>query len=366
MLSLFNEAFTVDKCRLLDTSFFWVDVFCKNQHKPAPDMEEFDSTLKAAGRAVISLYPSNAPIAFTRIWCLYELWTVARENHQLICTLHDDALSYFGSECEDEFKSRPEYFEEVQVYGYQIDESDHGLLKGRNVFTEEVKQRFIGRMKSKLTVHIETADARYPKDRDDILEKIRSSMGYERLNETIFENVCELLWGRIESKFGYSQCFQAICFDGNGEVSVPPSKSFNGVDTLSVKAVRDIVVGDFVLTMTGDVAQVVLVTKQAVGVNNSIEMCTIGGLKLTPEHPILDADGVWKKACDVAPGQMCYGVDYIYNFELTSGASSVLINGIAVMTLGQQIGFTEESDKLFGWGWKANPMRSRFIAIKSC
>ena len=33
---------------ILDSSFFWIDVFCKNQHIPAPAMDEFHKALKAS------------------------------------------------------------------------------------------------------------------------------------------------------------------------------------------------------------------------------------------------------------------------------------------------------------------------------
>jgi hypothetical protein len=33
--------------------YFWIDVFCKNQHLPAPAMEEFKNAMKASGKLLV-------------------------------------------------------------------------------------------------------------------------------------------------------------------------------------------------------------------------------------------------------------------------------------------------------------------------
>jgi hypothetical protein len=88
--------------------YFWIDVFCKNQHSPAPAMDEFKRAMNDAGdeahllifrfficsfyflgQLVIALWPRN-PVAITRIWCLYELWCAIADNIPIKAGFIDD------------------------------------------------------------------------------------------------------------------------------------------------------------------------------------------------------------------------------------------------------------------------------------
>ena len=102
---------------------------------------------------------------------------------------------------------------------------------------------------------------------------------------------------------------------------------------------------------------------------------------ITPDHPILwhgpqgnnssqDQTGVevveapqmeWVLPKTVLEVQRVYSVNTLYNFELSPGASSVVINGVGVITLGQEIGFEPISDAMYGWGWKNNHERHRYL-----
>ena len=47
--------------------------------------------------------------------------------------------------------------------------------------------------------------------------------------------------------------------------------------------------------------------------------------------------------------------------QLPNITTSVIINGVGVMSLGQEIGFEPISDALYGWGWNSNPERQRYL-----
>ena len=128
------------------------------------------------------------------------------------------------------------------------------------------------------------------------------------------------------------------------------------------------------ITADGKSAEIVLVTCDGVSKADGIDMCEHKGLWITPEHPILwQLDGqtelVWKMPKAVLKVQRVHFLEAIYNFELSSGASSVILNGVGVITLGQEIGFEPASDALYGWGWKHNPLRERYLVktnLESC
>ena len=83
----------------------------------------------------------------------------------------------------------------------------------------------------------------------------------------------------------------------------------------------------------------------------------INGLRVCPEHPVRSPNGSWSLASEHAPESVSY-VECMYDFELSCGHTAE-INGIELCTLGH--GFTiNDSDSLFGYGWKNNPRRALF------
>ena len=66
------------------------------------------------------------------------------------------------------------------------------------------------------------------------------------------------------------------------------------------------------------------------------------------------------------PSQVPYGA--VFNFELDPPAT-VAVSGVQLVTLGQELplhpggGATEESNKMYGWGWRRQPARrTRLLA----
>lgn len=132
------------------------------------------------------------------------------------------------------------------------------------------------------------------------------------------------------------------------------------------------------MTVEGKRAEIALITCDEVDSSVGADLCNFKGMWITPEHPILWHHGLqghnsmetevegstqseWVMPKAVLEVQRVYSVSALYNFELSPGASSVVINGVGVITLGQEIGFEPISDALYGWGWKTNHERQRYL-----
>lgn len=131
--------------------------------------------------------------------------------------------------------------------------------------------------------------------------------------------------------------------------------------------------------MEGQRAEIALITCDEIDSSVGADLCSCKGMWITPDHPIFwhspqgnsqdqIATGVgeappleWVLPKTVLEVQRVYTVNALYNFELSPGASSVVINGVGVITLGQEIGFEPISDALYGWGWKNNHERHRYL-----
>ena len=182
---------------ILDSSFFWIDVFCKNQHIPAPAMEEFHKALKAPEVAVIALFPQN-PIALQRIWCLFEIWTAVVNNIKILPTMSDEAFNHFGAAAKANFDSKSKLRVPVPA-------GDTRTIALRKTVTEEFRSAFIEEMKQKLVVRVEDSKATVPADIDTIMGLINKSTTVGQLNEDIFNAICETMWIRLENEYGYSK-----------------------------------------------------------------------------------------------------------------------------------------------------------------
>lgn len=129
--------------------------------------------------------------------------------------------------------------------------------------------------------------------------------------------------------------------------------------------------GDAVVTVEGKRAEIALITCDDVDMTIGVDACYCKGMWITAEHPILwhsphnkseeRTNPVWVMPQDVLEVQRAHSVDALFNFELSPGSSSVVINGVGVLTLGQEIGFDPDADALFGWGWKDNPIRKKYL-----
>lgn len=186
-----------DEEDILDSSFFWIDVFCKNQHIPAPAMEEFHKALKAPDVAVIALFPKQ-PIALQRIWCLFEIWTAVVNNITILPTMSEDSFRYFSATAKANFDSRPDL--RVPTF-FQ----DHVGLELRKTVTEQFKSAFLEEMKQMIIVRVEDSTATVPADIDMIMDLINQSTSVGQLNDDIYKAICETLWTRIENECGYSK-----------------------------------------------------------------------------------------------------------------------------------------------------------------
>lgn len=334
-----------------DISFFWIDVFCKNQHLPAPAAEEFLKALTAPGQAVVALHPFK-PLVLERIWCLFEIWSSAVNDVRLLPTMSPEYYHDISLRSRERFASR------ADLRAAPALAEREKYLREREEVTQRFKLEFIEEMKTHFHVEVEKSTATFPEDVEMILSLIRQSVGVEEMNTIIFKSLCENLWVKVRDDCGYKDVFLPfVCFDGDGQVAM-----WDG----SFKAVRDVREGDCVRTLEGEKAEVVLVAKTRVSAEDEggVDVCEVQGVFLTPEHPVMCVDGIWRMPRSFARVKRL-PIEFIYNFELSAGMGSCLINGLAVMTLGQEIGFEPRSDALFGWGWRGNPARALFLPIEA-
>ena len=255
--------------------------------------------MSASEGVLVAMWPVQ-PIALQRVWCLFEIMTAINLKKDL---------------------------------DYKFLEQDADMLYGESA--------------EQITVCVENSTATFPGDIELILGLIKSSVGVTHMNEVVTASIRSHVSAQVSSRDPYP-----ACFDGEGLVKM--------ADGTHVK-VRDVQKRATVLTHLNEAAVVTLITRDdiAAGV---LEMCPLQGLWLTPEHPVLCADGVWRKPCDLCTPEW-HTIDQVYNFELERGHGSVMINDLACITLGQEIGFEPEADKVYGWGWWAagNMVRQSYL-----
>lgn len=155
-------------------AFFWLDVFCKNQHTPAPAMAEFRASIRAPGRCVVAMSPVRA-LAVTRIWCLYEIWT---------------ARVLGGVEILPTYPAKE--YEEVMASTLE------GVKRGAGV--DEILRTLRATVHDQLRVDVEQAAATRPEDISTILGMIREECegGVAALNKAIEEVIATALFDRLK------------------------------------------------------------------------------------------------------------------------------------------------------------------------
>jgi hypothetical protein len=155
-------------------AFFWIDVFCKNQHAPAPAMQEFRSSIQAPGCCVVAMSPVRA-LAVTRIWCLYEIWTASiLEGVQIIPTY-----------CSGEY---------AELMAGTLDEINQ--KSSVDVILRTLRRA----VHDELRVDILQATATRPEDIATIMDLIREQCegGVEKLNGVIEDVVATALFDRLK------------------------------------------------------------------------------------------------------------------------------------------------------------------------
>jgi hypothetical protein len=341
----------LDEQEMLEHSYFWFDIFCKSQHNMVPVIDEFHRAIDATKKVVSVLYPER-PIVFSRIWCIFEIWTAVNRSAELVPAIPDVIFETFAAHAKKLFDRRPDLQKPREYSSFEISEE-------RTRETDVVRTKFYKYLQSALPIDLRRAQATYPEDLRMIMGLIDLSLGVAALNKIVFDAVFDQVWKKMVGKFGYFK-FSAhqsrACFGGDGLVLL--------ADGVQSRRVQDIIVGDKVTSDEGGVAEVVLVCKYPIDPAVGVEICEIDNLLITPEHPVYNhKSGRWMlpKDLDGVEVRRLHNLDYVYNFELSPGASSVLINGVRVMTLGQEVGFEERSDSLYGWGWRQNPERETFL-----
>jgi hypothetical protein len=355
------------KDQLDQSCYFWIDIFCKNQHNPAPDMEEFHQMIKACDKVIVCVESPERPISFQRIWCIYEIWMATFYNLDILPTMSSTVYNFISETSKGLFNESRHLFKQRHL---EIDViSPESIAK-----TEEFKQRFVSQVRQMLNVDVANAKATFQADIDMILNLIKDKMSLEEFNRRIMESTLDVIWKKIVQDYGYEGYnihTSNYCFDGNCMILLADGTK---------KRVDQLTLQDKVKTVTGTIAKIALIVKQDIPSNGvGIAMCCVNQAWFTEDHPIAfpmnsqvsEQNQEWKKAKDVPH---CFEIKRnitIYNLELSTTEddndeyglppSSAIINDVGVMTLGQCIGFDAESDALYGYGWKTNPMRALLL-----
>ncbi|KAH3743864.1 hypothetical protein Pelo_14740 [Pelomyxa schiedti] len=137
----------------------------------------------------------------------------------------------------------------------------------------------------------------------------------------LYESLFDVLSSSEQGKF-------RKCFTGEGSVTMADG---------SEKKVCDVQIGDHVKTESG-IKTVCLVEMKTV--EKVIPMCEVGGVWLTPGHPVF-MGGIWTHPFEISPIVNKF-VSYLFNFELSGGPlspdHSIWINNLLVCTLGKDCG----------------------------
>jgi len=137
------------------SAIIWFDLFSNNQHAAVDlDFSWWSTTFKSAiakfGRTVLVLSPWENPIPLSRAWCLYEIF----------CSINSGA--------------------KFEIAMMPVDEMN---------FIEAVKNDSFVVLKMIGDINLSKSEAFNPVDKDQIFDAVRSTVGFDVLNSTIFERL---------------------------------------------------------------------------------------------------------------------------------------------------------------------------------
>ena len=128
--------------------YYWIDIFSKNQHvvQSEATMDELVRAVESSGEVMLAVHPWPAPLALSRVWCLFEILTAVQCGVKL-------CISPSFAVVEAMFDSR----------------SNAGISE----------------VMSAQTTPAEGADATVATDKQMILGRIERTCGFEAMNATV-------------------------------------------------------------------------------------------------------------------------------------------------------------------------------------
>lgn len=178
-------------------NYYWVDIFCKNQHKIQSDdtADELQRTVACIQSVLLVLNPLNDPVLLSRVWCLFEMCEamksevdiagvasigcmlelndiIMRERSTNATTFHHRGKTSGQSRTKKSFPLRM-MFEEAEV-GADFTGSLRRVLQAC----------YVVRQNSVKNIDIQTAQATVADDRAVILTKIEATVGISTMNST--------------------------------------------------------------------------------------------------------------------------------------------------------------------------------------
>jgi hypothetical protein len=141
--------------------------------------------------------------------------------------------------------------------------------------------------------------------------------------------------GYSRSSYSSSGIGELVCFHGDGNCRMSDA-------SISHKKVKDLLVGDSVMTAQGTARKITHIIRSKINVNSKLSLCKINDLIITPLHPI-EEDGEW-----IFPKDSKYldstatfdNVDYVYSIAIDSPTNEeygIIIDNINCITLAHGI-----------------------------
>lgn len=157
--------------------YYWIDICSKNQHKVnGSDTElELANCVALAKSVIVVIDKWPQPTLYTRIWCIFEIWTAIRLHKKLEFAVSEDVKGFLLSfrYCENVSTSGgvDSYREEVYSYESHRFEPTAQMLDEVAVFSAK------------------NAQATFEADRARILAYIESHCGVEALDAAVVEGL---------------------------------------------------------------------------------------------------------------------------------------------------------------------------------
>ena len=142
------------------SEFYWLDIFSKDQFviNSEHTADELTAVVRATGRLLLVMDPWDAPICFTRVWCLFEIMWALRCDASVEVVLPEDQI---------------------------------------NLFLKDLVENGYHRVNSLLaTIDARKGEASFPDDIPLIFGMIEESIGFDAMNATVVKEL-RMQMGRI-------------------------------------------------------------------------------------------------------------------------------------------------------------------------
>ena len=187
---------TLDTCLLkpeVKENYYWIDIFCKNQHIVESDetADELKRTVSSVAEIVLILNPLRDPIMLSRVWCLFEMFEA------LVCKVKITGLVSISCMLDlnniimkDRSLGAAVFHNKGKVPFQATKRERKGVESASSVAFTGCLKRVLdacdsAREEAVKNIDIQTAQATLQSDRSIILSKIESNLGIINMNLSV-------------------------------------------------------------------------------------------------------------------------------------------------------------------------------------